>query len=60
MGNFKHLLAMLSDTQPAEVRLTVPRLAAVSLLEVFKDILPEYQIKHVEEDGIQCKICSIN
>ncbi|XP_059486396.1 nucleolar complex protein 3 homolog [Neocloeon triangulifer] len=55
IGNLKHLLAFLREPQPTEVAVTVPRLAAFSLLEVFKDLLPEYQIKNVAEPGIKLK-----
>ncbi|KAF4518450.1 hypothetical protein B566_EDAN002105, partial [Ephemera danica] len=46
IGNLKKLLALISEPQPSEVALTVPRLAAVSLLEVFRDLLPEYPVRH--------------
>ncbi|XP_065336013.1 nucleolar complex protein 3-like isoform X2 [Cloeon dipterum] len=55
LGNLKHLLSFLKDKQPTEVALTAPRLAAISLMEVFKDLLPEYQIKNVEEPNVKLK-----
>ncbi|GLG95825.1 Nucleolar complex protein 3 homolog [Gryllus bimaculatus] len=48
--NFKFLLEIL-NTEDSEVQLTVQKLAAVSLMEVFKDLLPSYQIKHQEKKG---------
>jgi Nucleolar complex-associated protein len=56
----KFLLSFLTDKQPIEVAVTVPRLAAVSLLEVFKDLLPEYQIKNVEDVGVKRKFKEVN
>ncbi|XP_063231690.1 nucleolar complex protein 3 homolog [Bacillus rossius redtenbacheri] len=52
--NLKILLEMMDEKMP-EVRLTVRKLAAVSLLEVFKDLLPAYQIKHHEQEGVRLK-----
>jgi len=60
LGNLKFLLSFLTDKQPIEVAVTVPRLAAVSLLEVFKDLLPEYQIKNVEDVGVKRKFKQFN
>lgn len=45
---------MLEEKTP-EVHITVKKLAAVSLLEVFKDLLPAYQIKHQETTEVKCK-----
>uniref|UniRef100_A0A2Y9D417 NOC3-like protein n=1 Tax=Pediculus humanus subsp. corporis TaxID=121224 RepID=A0A2Y9D417_PEDHC len=50
--NFKPLLEMLNDNEPG-VYLTVRKLALVSLVEVFKDLLPEYQIKHHNEQNVK-------
>ncbi|KAG8240441.1 hypothetical protein J437_LFUL003155 [Ladona fulva] len=52
--NFKYLLEMMDEKNP-EVQLTVKKLATVSILEVFKDILPGYQLKHFESDGVKLK-----
>jgi hypothetical protein len=30
----------------------------VSLLEVFKDVIPTYQIKHQDTPGVLCKVSS--
>jgi hypothetical protein len=38
-----------------EVRLTVQKLILLSLTEVFKDILPSYQIKHHEDPTVKRK-----
>lgn len=51
--NFKTLLELMEDTNP-EVYITVRKLATVSLLEVFKDLLPSYQILHIQQEGLKC------
>lgn len=53
LGNLHALLNMMDEHIP-ELFLTVKKLVMVSLLEIFKDILPSYQIKH-EEGGNQVK-----
>ncbi|XP_047114636.1 nucleolar complex protein 3 homolog isoform X1 [Schistocerca piceifrons] len=52
--NFKVLLEIMEERTP-EIRITVCKLACVSLLEVFKDLLPAYQIKHQETAGVKLK-----
>lgn len=47
------LLLKIMDERIPEVFLTVRKLAAVSLLEVFKDIIPEYEIKPLAADGVK-------
>nr|CAD7588236.1 unnamed protein product [Timema genevievae] len=54
VGNLKTLLDMLGEKNP-EVWITVRKLAAVSLLEVFKDILPSYHIKEIAQPGVKFK-----
>ena len=45
---------MMNEESP-ELRITVCKLATVSLLEVFKDIIPSYQIKHQENPRVKCE-----
>ncbi|XP_046385482.1 nucleolar complex protein 3 homolog [Ischnura elegans] len=52
--NFKYLLGMMDEKNP-EVEITVKKLASVSVLEVFKDILPSYQIKQFERETTMLK-----
>lgn len=52
--NFRTLLKIMEE-DTAEVYFTVRKLATVSLLEVFKDLLPSYQIKHHETGEVKCK-----
>lgn len=42
------------DEESSEVFFTVRKLATVSLLEVFKDVLPSYEIKKISNDGVKC------
>lgn len=53
-GNFKALLELMDERNP-EVYITVRKLATVSLLEVFKDLLPSYHLNQTKEDGIMYK-----
>lgn len=39
-----------------DLRITVCKLVMVSLLEVFKDVIPNYQIKHQDTPGVLCKV----
>lgn len=56
--NFKILLDMM-DEKDSEVYITVRKLVVVSLLEVFKDLLPSYNILQVSQEGVFCMyICS--
>lgn len=50
-GNFKILLDMM-DERASEVHVTVRKLAMVSLLEVFKDLLPSYSLLQTSQEGV--------
>uniref|UniRef100_A0A1B6JVH4 Nucleolar complex protein 3 homolog n=1 Tax=Homalodisca liturata TaxID=320908 RepID=A0A1B6JVH4_9HEMI len=52
--NISLLLETITECKP-EVRLTVQKLVVLSLTEVFKDILPSYQIKHQENSTVKLK-----
>ncbi|XP_053977082.1 nucleolar complex protein 3 homolog isoform X1 [Hylaeus volcanicus] len=52
--NFKALLDLMEETNP-EVYITVRKLATVSLLEVFKDLLPSYHILQIQQEGVKFK-----
>lgn len=52
-GNFKILLDMM-DEKTSEVYITIRKLAMVSLLEVFKDLLPSYNILQISQEGVKC------
>ncbi|CAL8081922.1 unnamed protein product [Orchesella dallaii] len=43
------------ETKEACVLLAVPKLAALSLLAIFKDVLPLYPIKHSTDEGVKLK-----
>lgn len=45
---------MLNEYRP-EIMVTVKKLVSVSLMEIFKDILPEYQIKHQDDESVKLK-----
>lgn len=51
-GNFKILLDMM-DERTSEVYITIRKLAMVSLLEIFKDLLPSYSILQISQEGIK-------
>ncbi|XP_072748758.1 nucleolar complex protein 3 [Anoplolepis gracilipes] len=53
-GNFKILLDMM-DEKASEVYITVRKLAMVSLLEVFKDLLPSYSLLQISQEGVKLK-----
>ncbi|XP_011170713.2 nucleolar complex protein 3 homolog [Solenopsis invicta] len=53
-GNFKILLDMM-DERTSEVYITIRKLAMVSLLEIFKDLLPSYSILQISQEGIKLK-----
>lgn len=57
--NFKPLLDMMEENHP-EVKITVRKLAAVSLLEVFKDLLPSYYIKFIDMENVICRYLLLN
>ncbi|XP_054260886.1 nucleolar complex protein 3 homolog [Macrosteles quadrilineatus] len=52
--NISLLLDTMNESKP-EVRLTVQKLVLLSLTEVFKDILPSYQISHHEDNTVKLK-----
>lgn len=52
--NLKTLLSLMDDQTP-EVYFTVRKLVIVSLVEIFKDILPDYEIKNVKPEGVKLK-----
>lgn len=52
--NFRTLLALMDD-ETNIVYWTIRKLLVVSLTEVFKDILPSYEIKNVNPDGVKLK-----
>ncbi|XP_060825409.1 nucleolar complex protein 3 homolog isoform X2 [Bombus pascuorum] len=52
--NFKILLELMEETNP-EVYITVRKLATISLLEIFKDLLPSYQILQIQQEGVRLK-----
>lgn len=54
VANFRILLNYMNENIP-EIYFTVKKLATVSLLEVFKDLIPSYQIKPHVNDGVKCK-----
>lgn len=51
--NFNVLLKMM-DKQTSEVYITIRKLAMISLLEVFKDLLPSYSIQEISQEGVKC------
>lgn len=51
--NFNVLLKMM-DRQTSEDYITIRKLAMVSLLEVFKDLLPSYSILQISQEGVKC------
>jgi len=50
LKNLESLLMMI-ETLDHSLAFTVPKLACVSLVAVFQDILPLYPIKHFNEEG---------
>lgn len=52
--NFNVLLKMM-DKQTSEIYITIRKLAMVSLLEVFKDLLPSYSIQEISQEGVKLK-----
>ncbi|KAI4504694.1 hypothetical protein M0802_000244 [Mischocyttarus mexicanus] len=53
-NNFKILLDFMEESNP-EIYITVKKLATISLLEVFKDLLPSYQILQLKPEGVKLK-----
>lgn len=54
INNLKILLELMDEMNP-EVYITVRKLAIISLLEVFKDLLPSYHIHEATQDGVRFK-----
>ncbi|XP_014484925.1 PREDICTED: nucleolar complex protein 3 homolog isoform X2 [Dinoponera quadriceps] len=54
IGNFKMLLDFMDERSP-EIHITVRKLAMVSLLEIFKDVLPSYNILQIPQEGVKFK-----
>lgn len=52
--NLKLLLKIMDEQTPV-VYITVRKLVIVSLLEVFKDIIPSYKIRNHKDEGVLCK-----
>ena len=53
MGKLKELRAYLGDPHATIIR----KLAALSLLEVFKDTIPEYRLRVITEKEKHQKVC---
>lgn len=51
--NLKILLDMM-DENDSKVYITIKKLVTISLLEVFKDLLPSYNILQVSQEGVLC------
>lgn len=58
VSNLKILLDMIDEEIP-EIHYTVKKLVIMSLLEIFKDILPSYEIKSIRQEGVKCKFYNI-
>jgi len=43
------------EKRDPELQITIKKLATLTLLEVFKDLLPSYQLKLDKHDGVKCK-----
>lgn len=52
--NLRTLLNLLDEEIP-EIHYSVKKLVIISLLEIFKDILPSYEIKSFSQEGVKCK-----
>lgn len=52
--NIRKLLNVYDEWQP-ELQVTLRKLVIVSLTEVFKDLLPSYQIKHQDDPSVKRK-----
>ncbi|KAH0550275.1 nucleolar complex protein 3 homolog [Cotesia glomerata] len=57
--NFTVLLDFMEEKTPG-IYITVKKLAAVSLLEVFKDILPSYHLYQLKQEGVKLKKDTFN
>lgn len=56
--NFKTLLALLDDNT-SEVFISLKKIVIISLLEVFKDLLPTYQINDHDSTSVKCKLINL-
>ncbi|XP_075222078.1 nucleolar complex protein 3 isoform X2 [Lycorma delicatula] len=54
VSKLAQLNEMLKEYRP-ELAITVKKLVSVSLAEIFKDIIPSYQIKHQDDSDIKLK-----
>lgn len=45
------------EKRDPELQITIKKLVTLTLLEVFKDLLPSYQLKLNQFDGVKCKPC---
>ncbi|KRT86468.1 hypothetical protein AMK59_2643, partial [Oryctes borbonicus] len=54
IGNFKVLFKIFDD-ETVNASLSIKKLIIISLLEVFKDILPSYQIKFQDNKSVKLK-----
>ncbi|EFN82745.1 Nucleolar complex protein 3-like protein [Harpegnathos saltator] len=54
ISNFKMLLDFMDERNP-EIYITVRKLTMVSLLEIFKDLLPSYNILQISQEGVKLK-----
>jgi len=43
------------EKRDPELQVVIKKLATLTLLEVFKDLLPSYQLKLDKHDGVKCK-----
>ncbi|XP_050523958.1 nucleolar complex protein 3 homolog [Daktulosphaira vitifoliae] len=55
IGNITHLLEIMEKRDP-ELQITIKKLVTLTLLEVFKDLLPSYQLKLDQYDGVKLKL----
>ncbi|XP_060876589.1 nucleolar complex protein 3 homolog isoform X1 [Metopolophium dirhodum] len=55
IGNIVHLLEIMEKRDP-ELQVVIKKLATLTLLEVFKDLLPSYQLKLDKHDGVKLKL----
>ncbi|XP_057319666.1 nucleolar complex protein 3 homolog [Microplitis mediator] len=54
INNFTILLDFMEEKTPG-IDITIKKLATVSLLEVFKDILPSYHLHQLKQEGVKHK-----
>lgn len=54
ISNLRTLLGMLDEDIP-ELHYTVKKLIIMSLLEIFKDVLPSYEIKNIRQEAVKRK-----